>query len=376
LRVGIEALEFDQFGGGQIVSVEFIRLLQEMGHHVIVFCNKRFTREEIRAIRKKWRLDPFDNVYVPDIKNVSLNSVLFSFIQINYHLDCYFSVGLLILTRLFSRHIPTFRYALAPHTPFLFKKYRNLLKYGTFVYFFFRFAELFLNLILDTAGKYAKTRLVLSSYIKSLYQRAYNVEYTVVYPPVYQDDLYSLDTKDDRTIVCLGRIDEQKNYPLVVKLAERYPDLCFHVIGGYSPSHANQRLLRFLMESSRKLGNLKIEINVPRARIVEVMAKNRFFLHVMKNEHFGIAIVEALRCGMTPIVAKNSGPDEIIGHGKYGHGYQDFNHLVTHFRDYLSPLPQADLIQRAQEFNLEKFRRNARQYIEHFFKNISKSRIS
>ncbi|MEX2681098.1 MAG: glycosyltransferase family 4 protein [Candidatus Sigynarchaeota archaeon] len=368
MRVGIEALEFDQFGGGQIVSVEFIRILQELGHHVLVFCNKNFTRGEILAIRKKWRLQAFENVYVPDLKNGFLNSVLFSLIQIKYHLDCYFSVGLLILSKYHSKKIPTFRYALAPHTPFLFKKYRNLLKYGKIVYFFFRIAELFFNQILDTAGKHAKTRLVLSNFIKSLYQRAYDVNYTILYPPVYQDDLYSLDDKDERTIVCLGRVDEQKNYPIVVKLAERYPDLCFHIIGGYTPTRTNQRLYRFLINASRKLSNLKIEINVPRTRIAEVLARNRYLLHTMRDEHFGIAIVEALKSGMTPIVARNSGPEEIVANGKYGHVYNDLTHLVNNFKDFLVPFPPQSQIERAQAFHIEKFRKNARQHIDLFFR--------
>lgn len=367
MRVGIEALEFDQYGGGQIVSVEFIRLLQEFGHHVIVFCNKHFTSKKLIAIRKKWRLGPFDAVYVPDLRNVSLNSVIFSFIQIKYHLDCYFSVGLLILTKTWSNHIPTFRYALAPHTPFLYRKFRNLLKHGTGIYYFFRFAEIFLNMFLDTPGRYAKKRLVLSNFIRSLYKRAYNMDYTVLHPPVYQDDLKALKVKDTKTIICLGRIDEQKNYPIVVKLAERYPDLQFHIIGGYSPNRPNQRVYKLLSKASRRLTNLKVEINAPRERIVEVLASNQFLLHTMKDEHFGIAIVEALRCGMTPIVAKNSGPDEIINYGNYGHHYDSFLDLIFNFKKYLVPIDQDRLIERARAFDLHKFRAEARRYMEEFF---------
>ncbi|MDQ6864922.1 MAG: glycosyltransferase [Thermoproteota archaeon] len=43
----------------------------------------------------------------------------------------------------------------------------------------------------------------------------------------------------------------------------------------------------------------------------------------MPNEHFGIAVVEAMAAGCLPVVHASSGPMEIVANGLYGLIYKD-----------------------------------------------------
>ncbi|HPC27230.1 MAG TPA: glycosyltransferase, partial [Candidatus Methanomethylicus sp.] len=59
--------------------------------------------------------------------------------------------------------------------------------------------------------------------------------------------------------------------------------------------------------------NILLMPDVPDADLEILLAKSRFFLHAMRNEDFGIAIVEAMSCGCIPVVHRSGGPKEIVG---------------------------------------------------------------
>jgi len=370
VKVGIEALDFINFGGGQIDSAEFIKILQELNHTVIVFCDKKYNNDDIQNLKDKWGIDEFKPVYVPNLKNVSLNSFLFNLIQLKYKLDCYFSVGWLILTKSQAKKIPTYRYALAPHSPFLYRKFRQSVKKFRGNYYLLKILETFFNNLLDTSGKYSRTRITQSKYIQCLYKKYYNIDYEVIYPPVYQKDLFSQKDKKESTIVSLGRITCEKNYHVVLKLAKKYSNFNFKIIGGFTPSRENYSLLKDLKTASKKMKNLEVLVNLKRNEVIKILSESRFFLHLMRTEHFGIAIVEALKCGMTPIVPKNSGPDEIINYGEFGHNFVSFKDLISNFKNLLKPLDPSNQVERAKKFTTESFRKKAFLSIQSFFKKI------
>ncbi|MGC9107454.1 MAG: glycosyltransferase, partial [Infirmifilum sp.] len=63
--------------------------------------------------------------------------------------------------------------------------------------------------------------------------------------------------------------------------------------------------------------------NAPRRLINEVMDQARAFLHATVNEHWGIAVAEAMARGLTPVVHKSGGTwTDLIEEGRYGIGYQ------------------------------------------------------
>ncbi|MFX0103833.1 MAG: glycosyltransferase, partial [Candidatus Hodarchaeota archaeon] len=359
MRVAIEAIDFTSFGGGQNVVAEFVKILQDFKHDVIIFSNLKFNEGDRKKIRNMWNIGNFKDVHVPNLKNVSLNSLLFNLYLKFNKIDGYISAGWLLLSKKNARRIPSFRFAFAPHSPFLFKKFRSLVAKSRIFYYLLRMAEAFFNSILDTSGEHATKRYAQSKFIQGLYKKFYDVDYDLLYSPVYQDDLYVEEEKDDKSIVCVGRIDPEKNYEKVVTLARKYPNLNFTIIGGYSPSRENNIVVKHLLNSARECNNLKINLNVSRVELIKEMNKSRFLLHLMLKEHFGIVIVEAMRCGLTPIVPMGSGPDEIVNYGEFGNNYENFHDLISNFEKYLKGKPVKSQVERAKTFRGEDFKEKA-----------------
>jgi glycosyltransferase involved in cell wall biosynthesis len=76
---------------------------------------------------------------------------------------------------------------------------------------------------------------------------------------------------------------------------------------------------------------LKVLPNVSEDLKIELMAKAIIYLHPMKYEHFGIAVVEAMAAGLLPIVHKSGGPwTDIVEGGKYGRGFSSADELIYH----------------------------------------------
>jgi glycosyltransferase involved in cell wall biosynthesis len=57
----------------------------------------------------------------------------------------------------------------------------------------------------------------------------------------------------------------------------------------------------------------RILYNLPRERMVQEVARHRYGLHTMENEHFGIAPAELQRAGCIMFVHRSGGPMEIVG---------------------------------------------------------------
>jgi len=62
--------------------------------------------------------------------------------------------------------------------------------------------------------------------------------------------------------------------------------------------------------------------NASRATINEVMDRARAFLHATVNEHWGIAVAEAMARGLPVVVHRSGGTwSDLAGEGTYGLGY-------------------------------------------------------
>jgi glycosyltransferase involved in cell wall biosynthesis len=62
--------------------------------------------------------------------------------------------------------------------------------------------------------------------------------------------------------------------------------------------------------------------NAPRKVINEVMDRAKVFLHATINEHWGIAVAEAMARGLPVVVHRSGGTwSDLAGEGSYGVGY-------------------------------------------------------
>ncbi len=58
----------------------------------------------------------------------------------------------------------------------------------------------------------------------------------------------------------------------------------------------------------------RIRYNLTRQELVQEVARHRYGIHTMENEHFGIAPAELQRAGCITFVHRSGGPMEIVGH--------------------------------------------------------------
>ena len=99
MRVGIEAIDFTSFGGGQKVIAEFIKILQKLKQEVIIFSNLKFSERDRKKIREMWKIGKFNDIYIPNLKNVSFNSLIFNLYLKFHKIDSYISAGWLLLSK-------------------------------------------------------------------------------------------------------------------------------------------------------------------------------------------------------------------------------------------------------------------------------------
>lgn len=79
----------------------------------------------------------------------------------------------------------------------------------------------------------------------------------------------------------------------------------------------DQRIVDELKDMTKRLGiesSIKFCINRSRAEIIDIFAQAKVAVHTMRNEHFGIAVVELMSAGIITIAHNTAGPKyDIIG---------------------------------------------------------------
>ncbi|HRU81610.1 MAG TPA: glycosyltransferase, partial [Candidatus Methanomethylicus sp.] len=144
-----------------------------------------------------------------------------------------------------------------------------------------------------------------SNFTSSRIKEEWGRDASVLYPPV------ELKTPGDkvRQVVSVGRFSFEKRYEEVVQLAKTMPAMKFIICGALYDRAYYEKI------AAQAVGreNILLMPDVPDADLEILLAKSRFFLHAMRNEDFGIAIVEAMSCGCIPVVHRSGGPKEIVG---------------------------------------------------------------
>ncbi len=181
-------------------------------------------------------------------------------------------------------------------------------------------------------------------------------ESSVLYPPV---ELKRPGDKEEQ-VLSVGRFSFEKRYEEVVRLAEAMPAMKFIICGALYDRAYYEKIAT--LAASRE--NILLKPDVPDAELGLLLAKSRFFLHAMRNEDFGIALVEAMSCGCIPVVHRSGGPEEIIGDEAL-----TFNEIgevpsiissVAGREEKISAM----MVQKASEFSYENFVSRAEQEIK------------
>ncbi|MCU7787754.1 glycosyltransferase [Pyrobaculum sp. 3827-6] len=180
-------------------------------------------------------------------------------------------------------------------------------------------------------------------------------------------------------VVMLGRFSQEKRYHWVVtevapRLFKEVPEARLFIFGGAATPtlQAYKERVRLMAQNA----GLKVAetldadaqvyliANAPRRLINEVMDQARAFLHATVNEHWGIAVAEAMARGLTPVVHKSGGTwTDLVEMGRYGMGYESSEEAVEALSKALLNGAVYPTWEKTKEVSLDHYVAKLRQYL-------------
>jgi alpha-1,2-mannosyltransferase len=197
----------------------------------------------------------------------------------------------------------------------------------------------------------------------------------ILYPPCLVPDDTSTSAeqtshheKRERRIVSVGQFRPEKDHALQVeslaKLFEKYPlhkqeKVQLLLIGSCRNESDQERVreLTMLIEQRNLTDFVHFLINPPNKELQESMASSLVGIHTMRQEHFGIGIVEMMAVGLITIAHNSGGPKtDIVKHKVTGY-------LATTPEEYADALHEALVL---PEQEAQRMREQARASVTRF----------
>ena len=130
-----------------------------------------------------------------------------------------------------------------------------------------------------------------------------------------------------RRCVYVGRLTPFKRHEVMKELAASLRDTDFVSAGSATLSHDSyvRRLLRNRPQNYSVVSNATVE------QIRLLFEQSRLYIHCAREEHFGIALVEAMKGGCVPLVHASGGPAEIVPTELRWNSYEDLTQKCLSF---------------------------------------------
>ncbi|KAG9396391.1 Glycosyl transferases group 1 [Carpediemonas membranifera] len=166
-----------------------------------------------------------------------------------------------------------------------------------------------------------------SQWTRAHVKAAWGLDPTVVYPLCTIDDLLDmpLEGRVSGQIVSVGQFRQEKNHELIVRafasavngmtkadLARTSPSL---VLVGSVRNDGDKAVLDSVNQliTDLKIETMvSIEANAPYPRVLALLASSQAAVHAMRDEHFGLVVIEAMAAGCLMIAHNSGGPREDI----------------------------------------------------------------
>lgn len=146
--------------------------------------------------------------------------------------------------------------------------------------------------------------------------RAYpGVATTTLYPPVAGDFPDVPWEEREPAFIAVGRLSTEKDYDrifdIVGAVRKRHPGLRLHIVG--TRDDGNRYAERVLARAEAERSWVTVHENISRAELVTLLSRQRFGIHAMAEEHFGMGVAEMVRAGCVVWVPDGGGQVEIVG---------------------------------------------------------------
>lgn len=383
-RVAVLHHSLNHAGGGERVCLEIIDVLLNMGFRVTlatieptdwakitkIFGVKKPPIEEITLLGKT--LGSFKRL---SIYKRLLSSILIPKLRKNHELIINTHGDVLIVPcDINYMHFPTF--ALRDRGLF----FESDIKYQKSFFWKIYFAPY--SLMEDFAKEITPPKVILTNSKFSAYiiRRFLKRRAIVVYPPVDVVKIMNKVKKVKREdiVISIGRIAQDKHYEKIPLIASKTPShVKFIIMGTRSPetekviSEIRRNMKKYNVSKDRVL----ILVDVPEEVKIKIMNKAKVFLHAMKCEHFGMAVVEAMATGLIPVVHKSGGPwFDILDkkQGVYGYAYKNVEEASSYIVAALNNYDQLvdNVINRAKYFSKENFRKTISTIILNYYPKV------
>lgn len=357
-------------GGAERVCLVIIEVLKNLGFSVTLATFERTNWFQV--------FEMFPNIIKPDREVVisALNLKAFSIYVhtlnmlrlLNYGKNFDISVNshgdvLLVPADIIYMHFPTF--FLLPFTEDGVKYYKAI---PWKVYYLPH------KYIVKVLAKSMNNSIILtnSHFSAMMIKKFLNSKPLILYPPV-NVEIFEVIGKfpehRENIVVSIGRYSPEKRFEWILHVAREMPDINFIIIGSannkYSISYYEKLML---MKRRMNLNNVELLRNLPFKAMLKILSKAKVYLHAMKMEHFGIAVVEAMAAGLVPVVHRSGGTyTDVIEFGRYGYAYETLEECVKAIRHALdNHLKWFPVVKRAAR------RFSRKRFIEGFTKIVEK----
>jgi len=188
-------------------------------------------------------------------------------------------------------------------------------------------------------------------------------------PSIEAESSSSLEPFEEREniAVMLGRFSEEKRYHWVIervfpKVLKEIEDARLYIIGSSGIRSTRNYLTRIeklaedvglrVSKSPDGRADLFLLPNAPSSLKSSVFGKAKVFLHATINEHWGIAVSEAMARGLPVVVHRSGGAwSDLAEHGKRGIGYESEEEAAEAVAELMS---RGDLWRKYSKLSLEK----------------------
>lgn len=185
-----------------------------------------------------------------------------------------------------------------------------------------------------------------SRWTAEVIKKVYNEEPEVVNPPLpplmqVSSDIVPFERRE-KAVVMLGRFSQEKRYDWAVRELGgrlRKEGVRLVIFGGAVTATQKSYMNRVRSEAvkaglsvsdSPNNGDVALVPNASREAINRTMDGATVFLHATINEHWGIAVAEAMARGLPVVVHRSGGAwSDLAGNGENGFGYDDADGAVS-----------------------------------------------
>lgn len=134
-------------------------------------------------------------------------------------------------------------------------------------------------------------------------------EPSVIYPPTLRKFDSSLGWEERKNqVLCVGRFAPFKRHEIMKELAGELPDIAFLSVGSYVRAH--DLYTRHLLDRSPP--NFTVLFGASLGEMAENYQSSKLYIHLAAEEHFGIAIMEAMSAGCVVLAHNSGGPKEYL----------------------------------------------------------------